>query len=66
VANDFGLDPVQMALAWCRTRPFPVIPIIGATSLPQLETALGAAELALSTEVVAAIEAAYRATPMPY
>jgi len=66
IAKDFRLDPVQMALAWCQTRPFPVIPIIGATSLAQLETALGALDLEVPTEAVAAIEAAYRATPMPY
>jgi len=66
IANDFGLDPVQMALAWCRTRPFPVVPIIGATSLAQLETVLGALDLELPADAIAAIEAAHRATPMPF
>lgn len=66
VAHEFGLDPVQMALAWYRTRPFPAIPIIGATSLAQLEVVLGAADLELAPEVVAAIEAAHRDTPMPF
>ncbi len=66
IARDHGLDPVQMALAWCRTRPFPVIPIVGATSLGQLDTVLGALDLELAPEVVEAIEAAHRATPMPF
>lgn len=66
VAARHGLDPAQMAIAFCRSRPFPCIPIIGATSLDQLELALGAAKLTLSPEVLADIDAAHRAHPMPY
>lgn len=66
VARDFGLDPVQMALAWHRTRPFTSIPIFGATTLGQLALALGSAEVTLSDEVLAAIDAAHRAHPMPF
>ena len=32
VSADHGLDPVHMALAWCVERPFPNIPIFGATT----------------------------------
>ncbi|WP_212524009.1 aldo/keto reductase [Actibacterium sp. MT2.3-13A] len=66
IANDHGLDPVQMAIAFVMSRPFPVIPIIGATSLAQLDTVLGAADLTLSQEVLDDIEAAYKAHPMPF
>ena len=66
IATAHGLDPSQMALAFCRTRPFPCIPIFGATSLAQLETALGASEIALSAELMAEIDAVHRAHPMPY
>lgn len=66
VAARHGLDPAQMAIAFCRSRPFPCIPIIGATSLDQLELALGAARLTLSPEILADIDAAHRAHPMPY
>jgi aryl-alcohol dehydrogenase-like predicted oxidoreductase len=66
IATHHGLDPAQMALAWTLTRPFPLIPIFGATTTAQLEIALGAADLALSPEVLAEIEAAHRAHPMPY
>ena len=66
IAADHGLDPVQMAIAFCRTRPFPCIPIIGATTPAQLETALGAAEITLSAQTLAAIDAAHRAHPMPF
>ncbi|PKQ11158.1 MAG: aldo/keto reductase [Alphaproteobacteria bacterium HGW-Alphaproteobacteria-1] len=66
VAQKHGLDPVQMALAWCLTRPFLCSAIFGATSLAQLDRALGAAEVTLGDEVLADIDAAHRAHPMPY
>jgi aryl-alcohol dehydrogenase-like predicted oxidoreductase len=66
IAARHGLDPAQMAIAFCRTRPFPCVPILGATTLEQLELALGAADLSLSAEVMAEIDAAHRAHPMPY
>jgi aryl-alcohol dehydrogenase-like predicted oxidoreductase len=66
IAGRHGLDPAQMAIAWCRTRPFPVIPIIGATNLAQLQVGLGAADVQISAEVLAEIEAAHRAHPSPY
>ena len=66
VAERHGLDPVQMAIAFCRSRPVPTIPIVGATSVEQLDRALGAAGLALSDEVLEDIGATHRAHPMPY
>jgi aryl-alcohol dehydrogenase-like predicted oxidoreductase len=66
IAARHGLDPAQMAIAWCLTRPFPVMPIIGATNVTQLQTDLGAADVALSAEVLAEIDAAHRAHPSPY
>jgi aryl-alcohol dehydrogenase-like predicted oxidoreductase len=66
IAARHGLDPVQMAIAFCRSRPFPCIPIIGATTTEQLARALGAAEISLSPEVMAEIDFAHRSHPMPY
>ncbi|MDE3122883.1 MAG: aldo/keto reductase [Paracoccaceae bacterium] len=66
IAARHGLHPVTMALAWTRTRPFPLIPIIGATRLEHLDPALAAADVTLPAEVLAEIEAAHRAHPMPY
>lgn len=66
VAQDFGLDPVQMALAWCLTRPFMCSAIFGATSLTQLGRALGAAEVTLSDEVLTVLDETHQAHPMPY
>ena len=66
IARRHGLDPSQMALAWTLTRPFPCIPIVGATTVEQLDLALGAADLKLSEEVLEEIDAAHKAHPMPY
>jgi len=66
VAARHGLDPCQMAIAFCRTRPFPVIPIIGATTLEQLRTNIGAAGITLSSEVLEDIAETHRAHPAPY
>ena len=66
IAAEHGLDPCQMALAWCRQRPVSTIPIFGATSPEQLQLALGSAQVVLSTEVLADISAAHRANPVPY
>jgi aryl-alcohol dehydrogenase-like predicted oxidoreductase len=66
IAARHGLDPCQMAIAFCRTRPFTTIPIIGATTLAQLRTNIGAAGLILSPEVLADIAETHRAFPAPY
>jgi aryl-alcohol dehydrogenase-like predicted oxidoreductase len=66
VAARHGLDPCQMAIAFCRSRPFPTIPIIGATTLEQLRTNIGAAEVKLSSEVLEDIAETHRAHPAPY
>ncbi len=66
IAARHGLDPSQMAIAFCRQRPFAVIPIIGATNLVQLAVNIGAAGVTLSPEVLAEIDQAHRAHPQPY
>ena len=65
LAQRHGLDPAQMALAWATSRPFTTSSIIGATTLEQLEADIGSAELALSDELVAEIEAIQRRWPNP-
>ncbi|WP_135501436.1 aldo/keto reductase [Roseovarius aestuariivivens] len=66
LADQHGVDPVQMAVAWCLTRPFPCLPIPGATRLDQLDRLLDAADLTLSPELLEAIDDTHRAHPMPY
>lgn len=66
IAARHGLDPVHLALAWCRTRPFMASAIFGATRQVQLEHILKSVELELSPEVMEEISQAHRAHPMPY
>ena len=66
IARKHGLDPAQMAIAFCNQRPFVTSSIIGATSLEQLETNLGAADMELSDDVLEDIQQVYRQYPIPY
>jgi aryl-alcohol dehydrogenase-like predicted oxidoreductase len=66
VAARHGVDPCQMAIAFCMSRPFRTIPIIGATTLDQLRTNIGAASATLSREALEDIAETHRAFPAPY
>lgn len=66
LARAHGLDPVHMAMAWQRTRPFAVSAIFGATDAGQLAHILAGRDLVLTADVIAAIDAAHKANPMPY
>jgi aryl-alcohol dehydrogenase-like predicted oxidoreductase len=65
LAREHGLEPAQMALAFAAERPFMASVILGATSLEQLRTDLGAAELPLSEAVREGISEVRRRHPMP-
>lgn len=66
VAERHGLDPTQMALAWCNTRPFMCSVIFGCSTQEQLLTAIGSDAVTLSEEVLDDIDKAHRAHPMPF
>ncbi|WP_120632954.1 aldo/keto reductase [Ruegeria sp. EL01] len=66
IAARHGLDPTHMALAWCRSRPFMMSAIFGATTVQQLEHILDGVDLELSDDVLAEISAAHKSHPMPY
>lgn len=66
LARDHGIDPIHMALAWCRTRPFMGSAIFGATTAEQLQVVLGSVELDLSPDLLTAIDDIHQAHPMPY
>jgi aryl-alcohol dehydrogenase-like predicted oxidoreductase len=57
VARDIGATPNQVALAWLLGGEVPVISVVGASSLAQLEETLGAAQLDLDAEVRARLDA---------
>jgi aryl-alcohol dehydrogenase-like predicted oxidoreductase len=65
LARKHGLDVSQMAIAFALTRPFMTSVIIGATTMDQLKMDIAAADLTLSPEVLAEIDAIYRKYPRP-
>jgi aryl-alcohol dehydrogenase-like predicted oxidoreductase len=60
VAKLRGATMAEVALAWLLGRPGVSAPIVGATKLEHLDTALRALDLALSDDERAALEAPYR------
>lgn len=66
IARRHGIDPAQMAIAFCNQRPFVASSIIGATSIEQLAVNLGAADIVLGENVLEDIQAVYRRHPIPY
>lgn len=65
-ARKHDLDPGQMALAFCLTRPFMTSVIIGATNLEQLRINIDSVNLHLSEAVMADIQNIYRQFPVPF
>jgi len=50
VADELGVTPVSVALAWVRDRPGVVAPLVGARTTEQLEESLAGADLCLPEE----------------
>ncbi len=65
LAREHGIDPAQLALAFCLTRPFMTSVIIGATSMDQLATDIAAAEVTLSDDIMKALQNLHRRYPAP-
>jgi aryl-alcohol dehydrogenase-like predicted oxidoreductase len=65
IAQNAGLSPATMALAFARTRWFNSSVILGATNLNQLKENLDSAEVVLSAEVLEQIEAVHKVYPNP-
>src|SRR3981189_2870507 len=60
VSDQVGRSMAQVALAWLRYRPVPVIPIIGARKLSQLQDNLASFDLTLSANHLKTLEEASR------
>lgn len=60
VAGAAGRSPAQVALAWLLSRPGNVVPILGATKEEQLADNLGAVDVVLEDEWLAALDRASR------
>jgi aryl-alcohol dehydrogenase-like predicted oxidoreductase len=63
IAGEVGRSMAQVALAWLRYREVPVIPIIGARKLSQLQDNLASLDLQLSAEQVKKLDEASRIEP---
>jgi aryl-alcohol dehydrogenase-like predicted oxidoreductase len=58
VAEETGITVAQAAIAWVSSRGDDIVPIVGARTRERLTETLAAADVALSSEQLAAIEAA--------
>lgn len=65
LADEHGLNPTHMALAFVNTRPFVLSNIIGATSMDQLKMNIDSLDVTLSKDVLKGIEAIQQRIPNP-
>ncbi|MDP5069947.1 MAG: aldo/keto reductase, partial [Congregibacter sp.] len=65
LAQEAGLDPAQMALAFVNSRQFTTGTIIGATTMEQLRANIASVDLKLERELLGKIEALHAEFPIP-
>ena len=65
LADEHGLNPTHMALAFVNTRPFVLSNIIGATTMEQLKMNIDSLDVNLSKDVLKGIEAIQHRLPNP-
>ncbi|WP_299360721.1 aldo/keto reductase [uncultured Paracoccus sp.] len=66
MARDLGHDPIHLAIAFVRARPFPAIPIIGATEVAQLDHLLAGLSVTVDADAARQIDAFHRAHPLSF
>lgn len=66
IAQEYGLDPVHMAIQWTLTRPARTLPIIGATTSEQLAHLIAGKDVVIPDEAKVAIDRLNRAMPMVF
>lgn len=64
LAAERGVSPAQIALAWMLHKPGISAPIIGASKMYQLEEAVAALDIQLSSEEMTSLEEAYQPHPV--
>ncbi|HYC11667.1 MAG TPA: aldo/keto reductase [Nitrososphaerales archaeon] len=64
VAKEKGLKPSQLALAWILSKPGVVSPVVGPTSVAQLEELTSALDVLLTTDDTKRLEDPYRPHPV--
>ncbi|MFN4263998.1 MAG: NADP(H)-dependent aldo-keto reductase [Thioalkalivibrionaceae bacterium] len=65
LADDAGLSPAQMALAFVNRQPFVTSNLIGATNMAQLRENIGSIDVQLDDDLLTAIEAIHQRYPDP-
>ncbi|HXY59717.1 MAG TPA: aldo/keto reductase, partial [Methylocystis sp.] len=60
LAQEFGLDPAQLAIAYATSRSFVTSTIIGATTLAQLRTDIDSVKVRITPELEAQIDAIHQ------
>jgi len=65
LAQEFGLSPAQMALAFVTSRSFVTSNIIGATTLEQLDENMASADIRLPEALLERIDAIHQQQPNP-
>lgn len=63
VADELGVLPAQVAIAWTRSKSAAVHPIVGASSATQLTENLGAVDLTLPADAIRHLDAAVEFSP---
>jgi 1-deoxyxylulose-5-phosphate synthase len=64
IAQQRGVAPAQIALAWLLHKPGVTAPIIGATKMPQLDEAVAALEIRLTDDEIKRLEQPYVPHPV--
>lgn len=64
VARARGVARAQVALAWVLSKPYVTAPIVGVTKKEQLDDAVAALDVVLTSDEIAALERAYRPRPV--
>lgn len=65
LAERHGLDPAQLAIKFCDTRPFTTSTIIGATTMEQLKICIDAFDIEWSEELEADVAVLHAEQPSP-
>ena len=65
LSKSFELDPVHLALSFCRSRPFMGSVIFGASNVDQLKLILKGKDIYLKDDMLAEVNKLYKKIPMP-
>lgn len=65
LADELGVDPAQLSIRFCDTRPFTTSTIIGATNMEQLKTCIDAFQFKWTAEIEEKVNQLHKEQPSP-